>query len=488
MDLINERAGIMLKKNIHIIIGLAIIAVFWVIPPIGSINEVGMRCVGIFLGMVYLWSIVDIGWPSLLGLILLGCSGFADFTTVFTTAFGNNTVLQCMFVLILFGALDEYGCSQYIAQWFVTRKIFKGRPYVFIGMYYLACWALSLISAIMALLMLWPIGVSIVQSLKVTREDRIWKYFFMGMYLIITIGQITLPFYGVPLMVTDAFETMSQGAYTLSDLSWIIYEVVMVALVLVGYVLVLKFIIRPDVSKLAQADPDKIRKDLNLPKMNKQQKAYLIMVPCYFAALLMPLFLPKDTPFIGLLSNLGASGFALLGIVVFSLLKFNGEPMLNLPVVAFKKMSWGLIFLIASAVYVANAISNPDLGIIKFITDGLEPILANCPEYLFVALLLLIILVATNFANNAAMILVLMPIILAFTPVYSINPIPIVMVISSLAFVAILTPSASPHASLLWGMKNIYSSKDIMQIGFVICIVILLVNLFIGYPLAKMIF
>ena len=39
---------------IHSFIGLAIVAGFWFAPPIAPITPIGMKCLGAFLGTVYL--------------------------------------------------------------------------------------------------------------------------------------------------------------------------------------------------------------------------------------------------------------------------------------------------------------------------------------------------------------------------------------------------------------------------------------------------
>ena len=119
------------KKNLgwlHILIGLAIIVFFWSVPPFEPITKLGMRCVGAFLGMVYLWSTADTMWPSLLGLFLFGIAGYdaGGFNGVWLNAVGNYTVLLTLFAMVLFGAVDEVGDTKYIARWFLTKKIFKG--------------------------------------------------------------------------------------------------------------------------------------------------------------------------------------------------------------------------------------------------------------------------------------------------------------------------------------------------------------------------
>ena len=117
---------------IHSAVGIAIMLIFSVIPPIEPITSIGMKCVGAFLGMVYLWSTVSSLWPSLLGLLLIALSGYggvgaAGFKTVFLNAFGADTVLVALFSMVLFGTMDEAGCTKYIARWLLTRKIINGR-------------------------------------------------------------------------------------------------------------------------------------------------------------------------------------------------------------------------------------------------------------------------------------------------------------------------------------------------------------------------
>lgn len=104
----------------------------------------------------------------------------------------------------------------------------------------------------------------------------------------------------------------------------------------------------------------------------------------------------------------------------------------------------------------------------------------------FVAIMFTTALIITNFANNAAMAVILMPVVLNFSDQMGINPMPVATGVILMVFVAMLTPAASPHAGLMHGMKKIYTTKDIMSVGFPICIATLLLYIFIGYPLCKM--
>ena len=56
---------------LHSTIGLLLIFGFGHLPPFGTVTPVGMQVLGIFAGMIYLWSFVSVLWPSLLGIIAL---------------------------------------------------------------------------------------------------------------------------------------------------------------------------------------------------------------------------------------------------------------------------------------------------------------------------------------------------------------------------------------------------------------------------------
>lgn len=486
------------KKKDHyylsVAIGFAIIAIFWMIPPIDPITPIGMKCMGAFLGMVWLWSTAGTLWPSLLGLFLIAISGYAGeglpgFKSAIMVAFGSDTVLLTLFAMVLFGALDEAGCTKYIANWFLTRKIITGRPFVFLSVFYLCCYVLScLVSPITSLIILWPVSIRIMQTVKVERCDKLWPFFFVGMFAVSTLGQPFFPFMGAQLIVVSAFEGMTQGAYPIiaAPGPYMALNFLMTLVVMAVYLVALK-LFRVDVSKLKNVDAEQIARDEALPPMNIIQKIYLIMVPCYLAMLLIPSFFPKF-PGAGFLSSLGPLGITLLWVILFSIVKVGGKEILDFKEVSYKQFNWGIFFMIAAAVYGANSLSNEITGVPAWLLQVLNPVLGGRSEMAFVAILFTVALILTNFANNAAMAVILMPVILGFSQQMDIHPMPVAMGVCMMVFVAMLTPAASPHAGMMHGRKDIYETKDVMKIGFPICLVTLVLYIFVGYPLAKMLF
>ncbi len=279
----------------HLVIGFGILALFWLLPPIDPITPLGMRCVGAFLCMVYLWSTVETMWPSLVGLFVLAISGYGGdggFNGVWMNAIGADTVLLTLFAMVLMGGLDVIGDTQYITRWFLTRKIFKGRPIVFLATYYALCFVLAAVTQPMiSLLLLWPISTSLMETLGIKKGERIWKYFFMGMFAVSTLAQPLFPFKGAELIPYAAFQKMTASMGNPMSIPMLSYMIVCFTVTVIFtaiYLFLVKFVLRVDLSKLKAIDPAMLERYIQLPPMNKRQVIYLIMLPCFLLMILVP--------------------------------------------------------------------------------------------------------------------------------------------------------------------------------------------------------
>ncbi|MGI6227748.1 MAG: SLC13 family permease [Peptococcales bacterium] len=482
----------LMTTYIHCAIGIGFMLLFPMLPPIEPMTEIGMVVLATFIGMIYLWSTVNSTWPSLLGLMLIALSGYAGpgyggMKSVIMNSFGMDTVIIALFSMVLFGAVEYVGCSAYIARWFLTRPIINGRPYVFILVFLLCCYVLSaLTSPITSLFILWAIAVDILAILNISKTDKFYPIFIVGTFFAATIGQPMLPFKGAQLIVVSAYEQMS--GQVVNHLSYITFNFIMSMLLMAVFLLFIKFVFRPDISNLKNINIDQFNAN-PLPPMNQRQKLFLWMIVVYISMLLAPSFLPATVPGIQLLKDLGVLGVTIICVVVMCIIHVDdGRPALQFREVAAKQLSWDVFFLIAAAVYAANAVSNDITGIKEWMIQVLNPILGGRPEFIFAVLLFLVALILTNFANNAAMAVVLMPIIIAFCDQGGMPSMPFAMGVAMMVFVAMLTPSASPHAGMMHGRKDLVSTGDIMRIGFPLVLAALVVYVIIGFPIAKILF
>ena len=477
---------------LHTAIGILIMLAGFVIAPFGPVTEVGVKCLFIFLGMVYLWSTVNPLWPSMLGLVLLGLSGYAGegaagFKAVMASSIGNDTVILLMLTMVLFGALDVLGVTKHIAKWCLTRKIINGRPYLFLTAVYVTSYVMSVIvSPPTAVLIIWPVALHMMNAFGVTKEDRIWHHYFVGLFAIMCVGQPVLPFKGAQLLILNNIQKLAG-----MEVNWgtyMLYNIIIAAIMTTAYLLVLKFIIKPDVSKLQHVTADQVAAALPLPEMDRAQKMLLISLPLFIILMLAPSFLGKYIPFLQFFNIIGSTGLAMVFLVFFMIVKVEGKPVINYNFISSKAFNWGTIFMVAAAVYGANTLSAESTGVKLLIVDLLNPILGGCSEMVFVTLMLTCALVLTSFANNAGIGLILLPVAAAFTEQMGIPFLPVGMGVGMMVFCSMLTPAACPHAAMAFGRKDLYDGKAMVKIGLPFCIAYLAVYVLIGYPMAKAFF
>lgn len=478
---------------INIAIGLALMLLFPLLPPIGTITPVGMKIMGIFLGMVFMWSAVDLIWPSILGLILIALSGYTGEVTgyaavkmVMKEAFGNDTILGLTFAMMLFGGVQYVGCTKYFIRFMMTRKFINRKPYVIMFMLFFASYLMAgLTNVIASLLILWPVCMDLMDKLDYKPGDKTYYSIIVGIMIGAAFGQPMFPFKGAAMSIVSAYEKIS--GYSVNVLSYVILTIVMSTLMLLAYMLWLRFVVRPDVEALRNVTTEDFDRE-KLPPMNLKQKAFMITIAVYIVLMLLPSMLPNDLALVKLINSIGTVGLNMLCVVVLMVMREDGKPVMDFKAIASKSFNWNTYFLVASAMYGATALTNDVTGVKPFLVNLLQPILGNRPDFVFVLLILGFALITTNFANNAGMGVALMPIIIAFADQYPGVPAPaLAMTTTLMVFVAIMTPAASPWCGMLYS-RNDVTNKEIWSIGLPICVIALIAYTFIGFPIAKLFF
>ena len=337
-----------------------------------------------------------------------------------------------------------------------------------------------------AVLIIWPVALHMMNAFGVTKEDRIWHHYFVGLFAIMCVGQPVLPFKGAQLLILNNIQKLAG-----MEVNWgtyMLYNIIIAAIMTTGYLVVLKFVIKPDVSKLQHVTADQVAAALPLPEMDRAQMLLRISLPLFIILMLAPSFLGKYIPFLQFFNVIGSTGLAMVFLVFFMIVKHEGKPVINYNFISSKAFNWGTIFMVAAAVYGANTLSAESTGVKLLIVDLLNPILGGCSEMGFVTLMLTCALVLTSFANNAGIGLILLPVAAAFTEQMGIPFLPVGMGVGMMVFCSLLTPAACPHAAMAFGRKDLYDGKAMVKIGLPFCIAYLAVYVLIGYPMAKAFF
>ena len=92
-----------------IIFCFAVIAIFWILPPIEPITKSGMEVIGIFIGVVLLLSMVDIVWPVFFCFAILPLTGVVTINDVIAGSLGSWIITFVIASFIMTTALNKSG-------------------------------------------------------------------------------------------------------------------------------------------------------------------------------------------------------------------------------------------------------------------------------------------------------------------------------------------------------------------------------------------
>ncbi len=467
-------------------IGAVIMFGFGYLPPVAPLTKMGMEVVGIFLGLIFYWTFVGLLWPSLLGLLALGLSDALTLNKVLSTAFGAPIMVLFLMTMVLFGAFQHYGVSRYIGYWFLTRKIINGKPVVFSFVFMYTAYLISaLVSILPSLLLMWSILYSLLKDVGYKKGEAYTNLMVSGVLFGAMSGQAAKPFVGTPLIVLSSYEKVA--GMPMDYLPYMTYGFIMSTIVLLVYALVIKFILRPDMSKIADISIEQFTKN-PLPPMDKRQKVLLASLFSYFGLILLPSLLPLDILPIIILKKLGPVGLTIGFLVGLNVYKINGEPCVEFKAMAGKYIIWDVFCLGAMAVVIAGVLSNPATGLTAFLTELFSPLLTSASGYVSMLLILLFGMGITQVANNAVMAAVLMPVIGVFCEQTGMSFAGAATFMTFAMHVAILSPAASPYAAMLYANKDWMDKDAVLKSGLRIFFTCLVVYAVVGIPLMEIIF
>lgn len=477
-------SGKSIKYYIHSVITVAIMFGFGCLPAMNPITPLGMQVLGIFLALLYGWTFVDQVWPSILGMVALSLTGYMPLKGLMAAGFGSSTVMLMWFMLIIAALVDSAGVSKFLATFFITRKPVLGKPWVLITTFFFTTFIISaMTSTVPAIIVCWGIVYSMIKQLGYKQGDSFTSFMIVGVVYSCLIGLSLFPWKTVQMVVLGMFETMA--GYKIDYISYVSVTLPVSIVCIVAYVLLGRFVFKPDVENLKTVTRDSFRaEDLQI---NFQQKVILGLLCALVFFLLVPSLLPTAWSVTQILTGLGAHGvaFLIMGAMVF--LRFDGKPMLNIRTSS-GKMQWDSIFLTAAMLPFADALNAESTGINTFLVERFGLIFNGVSPELFIFLVLVIAIVATQFMNNAICGGIMFPIIYPFALAIGVNPGLVTVLMIYVLVIAVLTPAGSPMSALMFSNTEWISTREIYKYITPGILMVFASVCFVGIPIAKLIF
>jgi len=489
-------------KHIHIVISLFLMFIAGnIIPPIYPLTEIGIQVVSVFLGVVWAWIFVGFLWPSLLALVALGMTDFTSMGAVLQGSFGNHVAVLLLFSMILFGSPEHVGATKYITRFFLTRKVYNGKPIIFAFMFFFATYMLSVaVNVTPALLLMWGVLYGILNDLGYKKGEKFTSMMIVGTFLGAISGQASLPFSGSTLAIINVFnnagtDILREGGYIATNEylyipapQYIFLGFIFTILVFIGYCLFMGVTLKPvDLEKVSNVNTEMFNKN-PLPPMNTLQKVNFGVMIMFIILLLSPSFMPDEWWITTTLNNLGPAGTGLLLTGMMMLIKIKGTPALDFGTVAKNHINWDVFVMVAAAMMIASALTNYQTGVVAAMEMALEPLLGGHSAFIFFAIMLIFGMFVTSFASSMVIGIAIMPILVIFGTRAGANLPAVATTTILLIHYSIILPSASVFAAMLWGNEEWISPKDVFKSGVFIVILAMVIAFVAIMPLSNLLF
>lgn len=474
---------------IHSIVGVLIMIVFRYLPlNLPQVTPVGMEVIGIFLGTLYLWTTVDPIWGSLLSVGMIGFSNYMPMPQVLKECFGNPTLMQSFFLMVMSGALVHYKITSYIGRFFLTRKFTNGKPWLLSFVICIGCFIMAgFVNAFTGIFLFWPVLYDVFEQIGYKKGDAYPRVILTLIVVCALIGFPVAPFAQNGLALLSNFATITEKTMgepvIVNSAAYLAVSLSMGVLCVAGCILFSKFVLKPDVERLKKFDVESMNKN-PLPPMETQQK----IIAGSFVVLVLLMLLPSIFPTLPGMKKIGSAtnGMGLIVAAVLSAIRLKGKPVIDIPSILAKNLSWSSYYIIATAIFLGSVMTDSSTGVSAFLEFILSPVFGNMTPVLFTIALLVVAGLLTNLCNSLVIGMILQPIILSYCVQMGVDPRPIVTIMILFVLMsAAVTPAASPFAALLHSNKEWVPTGYVYKYTLPFILIELLIIICIGIPLAN---
>ena len=474
--------SVKVKKDrtvLHLAVVMAIILISFLLPEYKQLTQTGIRVIGVFIAAVYGWSASGLVWPSLIAIVVLPFTGVTTIDAIIAGGLGNSVMWLLMLVLIFSELINSSGLSNFIANWFISRKILKGRPWLFTGFFLFTCIVLSVATNIfLGIFIMWGILEGICQTAGYKKHDKYPTLIMIGILVFLLIGAAVMPYRDIPLILLGSYSSMSGESVEM--FTYVSFSIPIAIVALLSYVFIMKFVFRADISPLKKVLDEGLVKTENLV-LTKRQKYILVYLICFILLMFLPSFIPDEIFLNKILKTLGNGGILTFLMILMCFTKVDGEKLFDFTKFAKEGIMWEVILITIVIMPMGGFITSDSTGILPFILSILNPIFGGTHYIVFFFAIFFIAIILTNFLTNVVVGFVLIPVIFGVATSIGVSAVPLVFMVTMAVHLAILTPAACPYAAITLSNKDWMSAKDMYKYGGISLLIMSIILAAFGY-------
>ncbi len=466
------------KNDVFTLIGIAIIYLFgYICPSFGGITPLGMKMLGVLIGLIFMTCMgCNIIVSSLLALMAFVIHGYYTPAELLSNWVGSTTTFQIIFCGALCIFMRETGAMDVLAKKMLTSKVVKGRPLILILMILIAAFCVSIfVTGAPLFLLFYGLLDSILGIAGYDEKDPARPILLLGIY-VGAYGGYLIPWKGAMAVTVALFNSVLEPyGFVFNEWVYILIELVTFLGFDLIFVLLLK-LMKVDLSKLSSVDVSKVETFANVPdNFDFYMKVGIGSLVFCFIYIFLTNLLPKTTPGYAIWGSLGTSMVWLVPLVIFSLLRKDGKPIMNAGKLAQQGSMWMMIALVGSLTMLGKITTDNELGIRGWMVGVFTPLFGNMNIWVLMALVAAFTLIVTQVVNGQVLTMGLTPVVgpiacqMIIDQGAPISPSVMLTVLSSCAVVAYMTVSGSVSAAYLLNRKEVTQkflfSKGILVLG-----------------------
>lgn len=329
-----------------------------------------------------------------------------------------------------------------MSSWFLSRKCLVGRPWTFTFMVLVGSFVVSfLVDGNAVVFLVWNLLYSIFEETGYKKGERYPAFLCAGVAITAVLSFGCKPWCNVCILAIGALESSSKGALTLDYLTFMAVTIPLCLLFVVAYFLVMKYIFRPDVSKLMNLSEEYLESMRRELKLNTREKVAAVALVVFMALMLIPNLMLGNAGALGMLGKFNFLSAVAVVLIALCVMRLEGRPILDFDVCARDGIHWNVFWITAAAIPVSAAVSSDAAGITAWLASVMSSSLEGTSVVAFLILFSLIINVATQFTHNVSLVLIAVPIGYQVSQMLGLNPVALTV----LVIIAAAAPTPRPR-------------------------------------------
>jgi sodium-dependent dicarboxylate transporter 2/3/5 len=478
-------------------IGLAVMIFFQFIPAPVPVTPAGMALLGYFIGLIILWSLVDMVWPTFVAICLFSFQAFDIFPGSVQMAgiyeagvqsFGNWITVFLIGTLVLCRALDEVGIIRRITMWFITLPYAKKNPWSFTFMLWLSTLVVGLFLDVTATqIFALSIAHGLFKELGFKKGDAWPRVVVVGITFTAVLSFTMTPIcHTLPILFTGI-----SASITGVPVNMLAYMLVGIPVGLVIWIIMyfwFRNVVKPDVSQFDKVDFNILDQKRPGPP-DKREKIVTVVSVIVLALWIVPgfaSFLAPESAFTATMNAMTATFPLFAGIALLGFIHIEGKPVLDIQE-AFKHIAWLPIILLAGIMMVAGSMGEDTTGLPGWIAMYVVPLAEGHSPFVIIAIVSVLCVIITNIANNVPTGIIFVSVGTPMALAAGMNPAILAIAVSIGANLAFTIPPA--YVPIAYAYADPYcNGGSVFRNGLVMVAVSIVVCAVLIYPLGLLFF